>query len=436
MLNLSDFPLPEERRQFRQMILSHAEVFSTNSSEIGRTDRVDHSIDTGEHGPIRQRPSREPFFLRNKIKEMIADMEKQGLIQPSCSPWASPVVLIRKLDGSYRFWVDYRKLNAVTKKDSFPMPRIDDVLDCMNGAQFFSCLDQASGYWQVPVECSSKPKTAFVTSYGLYEFNVVPFGLCNAPATFQRLMQVILAGLEDFCSVCLDDDVVFSQTIEDHTQHLQEIFRRFEKAGLKLKGSKCRFLKPAVSYLGYVVSPTGLSTDQSKTDPIRRYPTRFCSSELRSFLGLASYYRRFVKDFAAIAQPLHALLRKDITFRWTTAQQDAFLLLKEKLVSAPVLSYPNFDQPFVVSTDARGRGLGAVLEQSIETATRPVAFASRTLTAAERNYSATELEGLAVVWALKRFRKYLLGHDVTVFTDHAALVHLFRNTTLSGRLAR
>ena len=161
---------------------------------------------------------------------MIADMEKQGVIQPSCSPWASPVVLlVRKGDGSYRFCVDYRKLNAVTRKDSFPMPRIDDVLDSMNGARFFSCLDQASGYWHVPVERSSKPKTAFVTSHGLYEFNVVPFGLCNGPATFQRLMQVILAGLEDFCSVYLDDVVVFSRTIEDHTQHLEEIFLRLER---------------------------------------------------------------------------------------------------------------------------------------------------------------------------------------------------------------
>ena len=371
---------------------------------------------------------------------MVKSMEKQGVIRPSTSPWASPVVLVPKKDGTQRFCVDYRRLNAITKKDVYPLPRIDDILDTLGGNKYFTSLDLAAGYWQVGMDDESAPKSAFVTHCGLFEFARMPFGICNAPATFQRLMEVVLSGLLwKECFAYLDDVLVSSPDFKSHLAHLQEVFNHLCKAGLKLKTKKCRFLKLTVSYLGHLITSEGIQPDPEKTSRVANYPTPTDVNEVRSFLGLASYYRRFVPGFSQIAAPLHSLLKKGAQFYWSVECQDAFQKLKQLLISAPVLSYPRFDpnHPFILETDASAKGLGAVLAQQQEDGkVHPIAFASRSLNAHERNYGITEMETLAIVRAAKLFRPYLLGHPCEVVTDHAACTSLLNNRNPSSKLAR
>ncbi len=279
--------------------------------------------------------------------------------------------------------------------DVIPLPRVDDLLDQLGEAKVFSCLDEASGYWQIPVREDAIPKTAFATHHGLFEFVVMPFGLCNGPATFQRVMQIVLSGLEHFCSVYIDDTIVFSPSVEEHLHHLEQIFDRLRRAGLKLKPQKCQFLRKEVPYLGYVVSAEGLATDPQKTEAIRKFPTPKNVTELRSFLGLSSYYRRFISGFSKLAHPLYDLLKKDIPFEWNASCQAAFNQLRERLSSTPVLAHPDFSKAFYVETDASQLGLGAVLEQEqSDGKLHPVAYASRTLQPSEKRYGITELEAL------------------------------------------
>ena len=367
-------------------------------------------------------------------------MLDRGVIVPSSSPWASPIVLVRKPDGSPRLCVDYRRLNFVTEKDVFPLPRIADLLDRLGEAGVYSTLDLASGYWQIAMEKKSQPKTAFATYDGLYEFTKMPFGLTNAPATFQRVMQLVVAGLDGFCSVYLDDIVVFSRDINEHLEHLGQIFERLRQAGFKLRPKKCFFGKKEVRYLGHVISASGIATDGGKTRAVKEFPVPKNVKDLRSFLGLASYYRRFMQNFSRIAEPLYTLLRKGVEFEWNEERQKALDALKERLTTAPVLSYPDFTQPFILETDASYAGLGAVLTQEKmekgHLRSRPIAYASRSLTPAERHYGVTELEALAVVWALRHYRVYCLGYKTIVYTDHSALKSLLSSPNPSGKLAR
>ena len=438
-----DTSVPAEyREQLLQLLVQYDQLFSLDEGERGETKVVEFQIDTGNSPPIRQRARRMPFAARAEVARQLRALQLTGVVRASSSPWASPVVLVRKKDGSHRFCVDYRRLNAVTKLDSYPLPRIDDLLDQLAHARYFTTLDLASGYWQIRVHEDSVPKTAFITPQGLYEFRVMPFGLTNAPSTFQRLMQQLLAGLNPsqdtaFVSVYIDDVLIYSHTMEEHLVHLRTVLQRLAEAGLKLKPEKCHFVRQEVEFLGHVITPKGLKTTARLVSAVEEFQQPTNAKQTRQFLGLCSFYRRFIPGFAKIAKPLHQLTRVGIPFSWTVERQRAFVMLKKKLCEAPVLAYPSFDKDFVLETDASTDGIGAVLSQRQEdSCMHPVAFASRSLSPAERNYGITDLETLAVVWAVSHFRCYLYGHAVTIYTDHSAVRAVLENPNSSGRHAR
>ena len=434
-----DLP-PNHVRQLKTLIAEHHDVFALDNSELGCTSVLRHSIDTGDHRPLKLQPYRTPVVRRRTMSEMIESMEKNGIVQPSASAWASPVVLVPKKDGSMRFCIDYHRLNAITRKDVYPLPRVDDIFDTLGGARYFTTLDLASGYWQVELDDEASSKSAFTTYKGLYEFTRMPFGLCNAPATFQRLMHRVLAGLEwQSCFAYLDDVLVASKTFEDHLRDLGEVLRCLKGAGLRLKPKKCQFLRAEVPFLGHIISQRGIKPDPLKTQKVKNYPPPLDVPGVRRFLGLASYYRRFIPGFAQIASPLHALTKKNVAFHWTTGCERAFEQLKDKLVSAPVLVFPKFgpDCSFILETDASATGLGAILSQTqTDGTTHPVAYASRSLDKHERNYGISELETLGLVWAVRYFRQYLLGHPCVVYTDHSACLSILNTPKPSGKLAR
>ena len=431
----------EERAQLLTLLMKHHSVFSLKDGERGETDMTEVHIETGEAIPRRQPLRRIPHAVRQEVAKQLQQMQDDGVIQPSESPWASPMVLVRKKNGKLRICVDYRHLNSVTKLDAYPIPRIDDLLDQLGSAKYFTTLDLASGYWQICVANDSIEKTAFTTPQGLFEFRVMPFGLTNAPAVFQRLMSRVLHGLNppdgsDFVAIYIDDVLIFSKTLEDHLQHIEQVLDRLQSARLKLQPMKCHFMCEQVEYLGHRITPRGLQPNPERVRAVTDFPVPTSVTQVRQFIGLTSYYRRFIESFAKIAAPLHNLTRKDVEFEWTKDCQTALETLKGKLVAAPVLAYPNFDIDFTLETDASYQGLGAVLSQRLaDLKLHPVAFASRALSPPEKNYSVTELETLAVVWAMKHFHAYLYGHNVQVVTDHSAVKALLGSPSSSGKHA-
>ena len=318
----------EEKEKWRAFLFEYSHLFALDKSELGPTNIITHSIDTGDHPPIRQPVRRTPFALRQRVDDLVQEMLNQGVIQPSQSPWASPIVLVKKRDGDTRFCVDYRKLNSCTRKHVFLLPRIDNTLDLLSQSAYFTTLNLASGYWQVRMDEGSQEKTAFTTYSGLYEFNMMPFRLCNAPATFQRLMETILTRLTGkICMVYIDDMIVFSQTFEDQLSHLKQVMDHLHQAGLHLKPKKCKFIQERVEYLGHVISKHGIEVDPVKVAAIRDFPPPTNLKSLKSFIGLVSYYRRFIPNFSSVAGPLHLLTRKDGAFVWSSSCQEAFELL-------------------------------------------------------------------------------------------------------------
>ena len=435
--------LPEqEAATLLHFLTSHHDMFSLEEGERGETDLIQMEIDTGDNPPKRQPARRMPFAVRPEVARQLSQMQNAGVIEPSRSPWASPVVLVRKRDGTHRFCVDYRALNSVTKPDRFPLPRIDDLLDQLGESKYFSTIDLASGFWQIRMHPAAKEKTAFVTHQGLYEFRVMPFGLTNAPAVFQRLMQHVVCPLNpttgrDFVSVYLDDILVFSRTLEDHLMHLHTVIHRLKEVGLKLKPTKCRFVQHELEYLGHIVSCEGLKTNPRLVTAVQDFPLPRTVRDIKRFIGLASYYRRFILNFARLARPLHLLTRKGAIFVWSCRCNEAFSALKERLTTAPVLAYPDFTRDFVLETDASIQGLGAVLGQhQNDQKVHPVAYASRALSNAEQRYAVTELETLAVVWGICHFHHYLYGNVVTVFTDHTAVKAVLETPNPSAKHAR
>jgi hypothetical protein len=383
-----------QKSQLYSLLVEFKDVFSESSGDIGRTSLTSHKIDTiGDQKPIKQQPRRLPLAKVDIAQEAIKGMHEQGIIEPSSSPWTAPIVLVKKKDGTNRFCVDYRKLNNVTKKDSYPLPRIDTTLDALAGSKWFSTLDMKSGYWQVDLEQCDREKTAFSTGYGLWQFTIMPFGLCNAPATFERLMELVLAGLPwSVCLLYLDDILVHGKTFEEEILNLREVFGRFRAANLKLNPKKCELFRRKVLYLGHIVTQEGISTEPSKVEAVTTWPRPTNKRDLRGFLGLCSYYRKFIKSFADIASPLHKLTEKETVFDWSEQCNEAFEELKRLLTAAPVLAYPIASGRFTLDTDASERGIGAVLSQEQNGKERVVAYFSRSLSRRERNYSVTRKE--------------------------------------------
>ena len=358
----------DECEELLGLLIKYQDVFAKSDTDLGRTSEIKHKIDTGSAKPIRQKPRRIPIHMQDEVNKIMEGMLEQGIIEPSSSPWQSPVVLVRKADNTLRFCVDYRKVNEVTTKDSYNIPNITESLDYLSGAKYYCSLDLASGYWQVEMSSDDKEKTAFATPYhGLYQFNVMPFGLCNAPGTFERLMENVLAGLQfKTLLIYLDDIIIPCKTFKEGLEHLATVFSRFKTAGLKLKPRKCHLFQKEVKYLGHKVSENGIQTDPEKIEAVKAWPTPTNVHEVRSFIGLCSYYRKFIKSFSEVAEPLHRLTRKNQTFTWSRECEAAFTLLKEKLTTSPILAYPSVDKSFILDTDASDTAMGAVLSQRFE----------------------------------------------------------------------
>lgn len=439
-ISFSDSPMSkEEQRKMQIFIGRNRDVFAADLSELGKTDIYLHTIITGDNPP--QRPYRQSPEAKAETLRQIEEMLKQGLIEPSTSVWQSPVVLVRKKNGEWRCAIDYRRLSHVTSPISYPLPRLEDMIDTISekgNNKWFSVLDMASGYWQIPLDPATKHKTVFVTSHGTFQWNALPFGLSNAPGSYQALMNSILHGLHwKIALVYVDDVLIFSRTFEEHLHHLNLVFQRLRKAKLTLKPSQCCLAQSKVMYLGHYISGKGVEVDPEKTSAVANYPNPKTVKQLRGFLGLCNYYRRFVKDYAQIAAPLNHLTKKDVAFILTPEHEDAFQKLKKGLISAPILALPNLSKPFHLTPDASKMALGYILSQKDDQNREYViAYGGRATRGSDKNYGISELECLAVLEGIRTYRPYLMHRHFDVITDHSALTSLMKTKDPVGRLAR
>jgi hypothetical protein len=399
---------------------------------------VDHRIEL-QPGSIP--PSRSSYRMSGSeleaLREELTDLREKGFIRPSKSPYGAPVLFVKKKNGKLRMCVDYRALNQQTIKNTGQMPRYDELLDRLRGSKRFTKLDLRSGYHQVRVHPDDIEKTAFNTRYGHFEFQVLPFGLTNAPATFQSMMNAIFADYVDvFVIVYLDDILIFSRNIEEHRDHVRQVLQRLREHKLYANMEKCEFGRKSIQFLGHIVSEDGISMEKSKLDDIEKWPTPKSVEDIRSFLGLTGYYRKFIHNFSQIAAPLSNLTRKLVLFKWTETEQKAFNDLKTAMMNGPVLNIPDENAPFTVTTDASSYAIEAALTQDLGDGPRPVAFLSHRMSPAEMNWPTHEQELLAVIRALDEWRHYLYGRRFTIISDHQSLTYLQTQPKLSKRQIR
>ncbi|XP_004971882.1 uncharacterized protein LOC101768429 [Setaria italica] len=411
----------EQPVEIQQLLQKNAAI-SQEPQTLPPARPIDHTIPLlpGSQS-VNIKPYRYAPRLKDEMEAQIKDMLRRGIIQHSTSPFSSPVLLVKKKDGTWRFCVDYRRLNAITVKNKYPMPVVDELLDELSGSNWFSKFDLRSGYHQIRFAPYDIHKTAFKTYSGHYEFRVMPSGLTNALATFQDTMNKIFAEFNrKFVLVFVDDILIYSTSYEQHLQHLQLVFDVIAKHEFFLKPSKCSFAQQQLEYLGHIISAEGVATEPSKVQVIQNWPTPKNSKDLRAFLGLAGYYRKFIKNYGVMSKSLTELLKKNMPYQWTATNQEAFEAIKAALTSAPVLKLPDFQQEFIIETDASTQGIGAVLMQG----SHPLAFLSKALGPKNQGLSTYEKECLAVLMAVAKWRQYLQHAEFVIRTDQKALIHL------------
>ena len=432
--NISD----DEKDQLRALISKYGGIFASNPRKPTPVRNMTHRIITNDAQPVRMKPYRIPHAWDKEVSDQVQQMLDNGIIRPSSSPWNAPVILVKKKDDSMRFVCDFRGLNDVTKKDSYPLPHIRDVIDRMEGAQFWTTLDAASAYWSMPVAEEDKEKTAFSVPRGKFEFNVTPFGLCNAGASYQRMMDITLSGLpSDRVLAYMDDIVIFSGNFQEHLHNLEQVFQRLQSSGISLKLSKCVFACNKVNFLGFELSKGGIKPQARLTEAIDNYKRPETRKELKGFLGLAGFYRSFIQNFAEICQPLNKLTSENVPFQWDDSCEIAFSVLKQKLSSKPVLSFPKLGEPFIVEVDASNHAVGGVLSQvGNDDCLHPVAYFSTALQPSQKNWSATTKEAFALVSAVRHWQVYLAGTTFVLNSDHNPLTHLREQKDPRGKFAR
>ena len=432
----------EEREHVVSLVENHENLFYLPGDILTCTNKIEHRITTTDPSPVNTKQYRFPPAHKQEINKQITGLLENEVIKPSNSPYNSPLWIVPKKADSHgnkrwRMVIDYRALNEKTIGDAYPLPNITEILDQLGSAKYFSVFDLASGFHQIPMHKADASKTAFSTPHGHYEFTRMPFGLKNAPATFQRLMDQTLSGLQGSeIFVYLDDIVLYASSLKEHQDKFNKLAKRLKEANLKLQPDKCEFLRREVTYLGHIISENGVKPDPNKIKAVQDFPHPDNQKAIKQFLGLAGYYRKFIENFSRIAKPLTDLLKKDVKFIWNDEQNAAFKILRNALCSQPVLQYPDFTRPFLVTTDASGYAIGGVLSQGDIGSDLPIAYTSRLLNDAEKNYSTIEKELLAIVYCVGHFRPYLYGQKFTLITDHKPLVWLHSVKDPTSRLVR
>ena len=440
-ISLDESDLTEEQKlKLYTFIATNRNSFAKDTSELGCAKVQKHTINTGQAAPKCKRPYRVSPQIKQQIEEQVEDMLKHDIIEPSNSIWAAPVVMCKKKDGTYRFAVDYRDLNAVTEPINFPLPRLEDVIDSVgeNNSKIFTVLDLKAGFHQIPLDESTAHKTTFVTHNGSYSFKRLPYGIRNGPIAFQTAMSQVLRNINfKYALVYVDDILIHSSTFDEHLVHLQNVFDRLNDFNLKLQPKKCKFGAKRVEYLGHYFSKNGIEVNPSKVEAVKTYPVPKTRKQLKAFLGLTNYYRRFVKDYAKITAPLNCLLKKDTEYNWTSVCDEAFNILKEKLISSPILAFANTQKPFFISVDASGSALGFVLGQrDSEGREVVISYGGRALRGTELKWNICERECLALVEAIKHCHPYISHNHFTVYSDNIALKWLQKIKDQNGRLGR
>ncbi|CAF1045914.1 unnamed protein product [Didymodactylos carnosus] len=431
----------EQRKQLETLLLQYNKLFDTSKTTIANTT-ISHAIDTIPHPPPCSKPYRTTQEKHEALYKMCQQLMESGLISPSNSPYAAPALLTPKKDGSWRMVVDYKKLNKITLKDNYPLPNMEQTLQNLGiGYKYFTKLDLKSGFWQFPIREADKRKTAFITPFGLYHFNVLPQGLKNSPPTFQRVMTNVLQHCRNFSMVYLDDIIVYSRTFEEHCQHLKQVFMALTKNNLQLNPPKCAIAQSQIDYLGHSISSTTVTPLKEKIKSILEIPEPKSLRQANKFIGALAWYRKFIPQFASVAAPIHAITnltkKQQHKFQWNKPQSEAFHKLKQLLTSTPLLlNFPDDTKPIILSTDASDVGIGGVLQQQINGNMHNIYYHSQLITSAQKKYDTIEKEALAIWLCIKRMRPFLLGRNIIIYTDHCPICNMMERTVKNKRVDR